>query len=105
FGGDQNLRASFYKEALLAVDKRNSTAIANKTINVSNAKMNLRHIKTFEAMYGKVGELIRILKERPQRVMKREIYLFFNFLNKKKKKYRVKNKLKKKKKKKSEKFE
>ena len=55
FGGDQNLRASCYKEALLAVEKLKSKAIANKEIDVSIAKMRLRTIKNLEAIYGKVG--------------------------------------------------
>lgn len=55
FGGDQNLRATCYKEALLAVEKLKSKAIVNKEIDVSIAKMRLRTIKNLEAIYGKAG--------------------------------------------------
>ncbi len=55
FGGDQNFRASCYKEALMAVEKLKSKAIANKELDVSIAKMRLRTIKNLEVIYGKVG--------------------------------------------------
>ncbi|MFU2203281.1 hypothetical protein ACM0QA_00640 [Streptococcus pluranimalium] len=55
FGGDQNLRTTCYKEALLAVEKLKLKAIANKEIDVSVLKMRLRTIKNLEAIYGKVG--------------------------------------------------
>lgn len=55
FGGDKNLRASCYKEALLAVEKLKLKAIANKEIDISIAQMRLRTIKHLETIYGKVG--------------------------------------------------
>ncbi|MDG3143211.1 hypothetical protein MKL29_10455 [Streptococcus suis] len=55
FGGDKNLRASCYREALMAIDKVKAKAIANKEINVSIAQMRLRTIKNLEMIYGKVG--------------------------------------------------